>query len=348
MSFLIYGASGYTGQLIVEKAVKKGLQPVLAGRNEDKIKPIAQKYGLDHLVFGLDNVEVVAAHLEKFPLVLNCAGPFSRTAKSMIQACLLSQTHYLDITGEIEVFELAKSFDAKAKESGIIIMPGVGFDVVPTDCMAKYLKTKLPDAIHLELAFTSVGGNISHGTMSTMVESLGKPGAVRENGKIVAKPLGHKGKRINFGSREHFVMSIPWGDVSTAYHTTGIPNIEVYTGVPKNSFFLMKLQALFNPLLRTEFVRKRIQKYVDEKITGPGPEQLERGRSFVYGKAENARGESVEARLECAEGYLLTAEMSLLITQKILNEKFAPGYHTPAELLGYALILEMPGAKFIS
>lgn len=348
MSFLIYGASGYTGKLIVERAVKKGLKPTLAGRTESKIKPLADEFGLEYLIFSLDDVATIASNLEKFPLVLNCAGPFSRTAKQMIKGCLDSNTHYLDITGEIEVFELAKSFHQKAIDKNIIVMSGVGFDVVPTDCMSKYLHTKMPDATHLELAWAGLGGNISHGTMSTMVEGLGRSGAIRENGKIVPKPTGHLGKVIDFGSKKLFTMSIPWGDISTAYSTTGIPNIVVFTGVPKSSYNMMKFQFLFNPIVKTDFVKKQIQNYVDKNITGPTPEQNEKGKSFIYGKVTNAKGDVVEARLQTAEGYLLTAEMALIITQKILADKnLAPGYHTPAALFGHDLILEMPNSKFI-
>jgi len=104
MSFLIYGASGFTGKLIVDLAVKKGLRPVIAGRTEEKIKPLAQQYGLDYLTFGLENQATLVRHLKQFPLVLNCAGPFSRTAQPMVEACLVAKTHYLDITGEIEVY----------------------------------------------------------------------------------------------------------------------------------------------------------------------------------------------------------------------------------------------------
>lgn len=348
MSFLIYGASGYTGKLTVERAVKKGLKPTLAGRTESKIKPVADEFGLDYVVFGLDDIDTIASHLSKFPVVLNCAGPFSRTAKQMVKACLQAGTHYLDITGEIEVFEMVKSYHQKAVDKNIIVMSGVGFDVVPTDCMAKYLHTKLPDATHLELAWFGLGGSISHGTMSTMVENLGKSGAIRENGKMISKPTGHEGKIIDFGIRKQFCMTIPWGDISTAYSTTGIPNIKVFTGVPKSSYNIMKMQFLFNPIVRTEFAKKQIQKYVDKNISGPSANQNEKGKSLVYGKVTNAKGDIVEARLETAEGYLLTAEMSLIITQKILADKsLKPGYHTPAELFGADLILEMPNSKFI-
>ncbi|MFN8237953.1 MAG: saccharopine dehydrogenase NADP-binding domain-containing protein [Chitinophagales bacterium] len=347
MSFLIYGASGYTGRITVEQAVKKGLKPTLAGRTESKIKPVAEEFGLEYKIFGLDDIDTVARHLSGYPVVLNCAGPFSRTAKPMVKACLQAGTHYLDITGEIEVFELVKSFHQKAVEKNVILMSGVGFDVVPTDCMAKYLHEKMPDATHMELAWVGLGGSISHGTMSTMVEGLGRSGAIRENGKIVPQPTGKDGKTVDFGDKKQFVMTIPWGDVSTAYHTTGIPNIKVFTGVPKNSYNIMKLQFLFNPLVRIGFVKKKIQEYVDKNITGPTTEQREKGKSFVYGKVTNAKGEMVEARLKTAEGYKLTAEMSVIITQKIMADKtLSPGYHTPAELFGHQLVLEMPGSAY--
>ena len=347
MSFLIYGASGYTGKLIVELSVKRGLKPVLAGRTESKIKPLAEKFGLEYLIFGIDDIEEVVPNITKFPLVLNCAGPFTRTAKPMVEACLIAKTHYLDITGEIEVFEMIKSYDAKAKNSEIIMMPGVGFDVVPTDCMAKYLSTKLPDATHLELAFTSVGGSISHGTVTTMVESLGNKGFIRENGLMNSKPTGYKGKWIDFGRLRQFAMTIPWGDISTAFTTTGIPNIETYAGASKSAYYLMKLQFLFNPILRTKFVKNLLQKYVDEKITGPNESHFQNGKSLIYGKVTNAKGKIIEGRIETLEGYRLTAEASVLITQKVLDLKGISGYKTPAGLFGHELILEIEGSKFI-
>ena len=347
MSFLIYGASGYTGKLIVELSIKKGLKPVLAGRTESKIKPLADKFGLEYMIFGLENVEEIAQSIAKFPIVLNCAGPFSRTAKPLVQACLRTKTHYLDITGEIEVFEMIKSFDSEAKINSIILLPGVGFDVVPTDCMAKYLSLKLPNATHLELAFMSVGGSISHGTVTTMIESLGNDGFLRENGVMVSKPTGYKGKWIDFGLLKQFAITIPWGDISTAYSTTRIPNIETYAGASKSAYFLMKFQFLFNPILRTKFIKNLIQKYVDDKITGPNESHFKNGKSLIYGKVTNAKSETFEGRIETIEGYRLTAEASVLITQKVLDLEGISGYQTPAGLFGYGFILEIEGSKFI-
>ena len=345
MDILIYGASGYTGKLIAALAFSKGLKPILAGRSETNIKPLAEKYGFGFRIFNLDGANEVAKHLKGIRLVLNCAGPFSKTAKQMVEACLISGTHYLDITGEIEVFELLKLYDAKAREAGIVILPGVGFDVVPTDCAAKYLHDQLPDATHLELAFTSLGGGISQGTVLTLVENLGGSGAVRQNGKIIPKPTGHLSKVIDFGSKKRFCMSIPWGDISTAFSTTGIPNIITYTGVSQSTYRFMQWQWLFNPILRTKWVKKLANNYVRKNITGPTPEQNQQGKSLVWGRAENASGKSIEVRIETPEGYRLTSETALLIAQKVLSTESISGYQTPAGLFGSDLILEITGTK---
>ena len=144
-----------------------------------------------------------------------------------------------------------------------MLMPGVGFDVVPTDCMAKYLKDRLPDATNLELAFASIGGKFSHGTAMTMAEGLGEGGAARVNGKITKEPLGKKGMWVDFGLKKLFVMSIPWGDVSTAFFTTGIPNIQTYTGASEKTFKLLKWQFNFKLRLKCviDLIRLQFFKY---------------------------------------------------------------------------------------
>ncbi|HVG42502.1 MAG TPA: saccharopine dehydrogenase NADP-binding domain-containing protein, partial [Chitinophagaceae bacterium] len=230
-TFLLYGATGYTAQIIISLAKEYGLKPILAGRNEEAISAVAKQYNLPYRIANLDNKDQLDRALKDVTLILNAAGPFKRTAKPIIEACIKNKVNYIDITGEIPVFEEAKSYDDAAKVSGIILLPGAGFDVVPTDCMALFLKNSLPDATSLRLAFTSLGGGLSHGTATTMAENLGEGGMVRQKGKLVKKPLGHKGMWVNFGAKRLFVMSIPWGDISTAYTTTGIQNIETYTGI---------------------------------------------------------------------------------------------------------------------
>lgn len=332
--FLLFGANGYTGKLIVRYAKDFGLNPVLAGRNESAIAEIAKEFGLEYRITGLDDSTKLDSILSEFPLVLHAAGPFRHTAKQMIEACIRTKTHYIDITGEILVFEMAKKYDQKAKEAGIMVMPGVGFDVVPTDCMALHLKNQMPDAVSLQLAFGSIGGMYSKGTATTMAEGAGEKSAVRINGQIVPVALGHKGKWVDFGEKKLFTMTIPWGDVSTAYTTTGIPNIEVYTAIPPEVFKLLKYQWAYNWLLRLPFIRNMQLKKIKAGQAGPTDAQRAAAKSLVWGEVTNAKGETKSASMVGPEGYTLTAQTSLTIAKKILRGDYKSGYQTPAGCYG--------------
>src|SRR5688572_8632168 len=317
-SFLLYGANGYTGRLIAKYAAQYGLQPILAGRREEAIKPLADQLKLAYKIFDLSHTAQLIAALREVRVVVHAAGPFINTARQMVDACLESGTHYLDINGDISVFEQIKSLNALAKEKNVMLLPGAGFDVVPTDCMALHLKNELPDTTHLKLAFASIGGGISHGTAMTIVDKLGKGGAARENGRIVKKLLGEKGMWVNFGSTKLFVMSIPWGDVSTAYFTTGIPNIETYTAMKPSAYKFLKLQKLFNWLLRMEGIKNIIRRKINQRPAGPDDEMRRKAKSLVWGEARNAGGKTVTASFTCADGYTLTALSTLIIAKKVL------------------------------
>lgn len=344
--FLLYGAYGYTGKLITDLANAYGLQPLLAGRSEAPLKTLAQTYGYDYRVFTLSDTPLLHAALAEVPVVLHAAGPFSQTATEMQTACLETQTHYLDITGEIAVFEASKQQHKAAIAAGIVLMSGVGFDVVPSDCLAVYLKHLLPDATHLRLAFSGLRSGFSRGTARTMVESLGEGGAVRENGRIKRVPLGHRSATIPFAQDfDRFAMTIPWGDVSTAYHSTGIPNIEVYTAISPRRYQWIKRQRYYNWLLRIPLVRAYAKNRVDKGPAGPSEADRKNGKSFLWGEVTNAAGERRAARIEGPEGYTLTAITSLLIVKRVLEGAWQAGYHSPASLYGPDLILEVPGTQ---
>jgi short subunit dehydrogenase-like uncharacterized protein len=340
-NFLIYGANGYTGELISRYAVERGLRPIIAGRNEAAVKELAEKQGLEYRVFSLEETDKLDAALNEVETVLHCAGPFSLTSRQMGEACLRTRTHYTDITGEIAVFEACAAADQKAKDAGIMIMPGVGFDVVPSDCLAAHLKQLLPSATDLKLAFFSKG-RMSHGTQLTMTMNIDKGGAVRRDGKIMPVPAAWRTREIDFGDGVVKTgVTIPWGDVATAYHSTGIPNIEVYTVVPPSAQRLMKLSRFLGPLLASG----PVQRYLRSKIPhgGPSDQERQRARTLLFGEASDTQGNRVEARLQCPEGYTTTALAALNITQKILAGSFTPGFQTPAKAYGPDLILELDG-----
>jgi short subunit dehydrogenase-like uncharacterized protein len=226
-----------------------------------------------------------------------------------------------------------------------MLLPGSGFDVVPTDCLALSLKNQLPDATHLEIAFIPVGGQVSHGTATTMACKAGEGSVVRENGRFVKKPLGHKGKWLEWNEKKIFVMSIPWGDISTAFVSTGIPNIQTFTGMKPSVYRILKFQFLFNWLLRTKFMRSLIKKKINQNPAGPTDEKRANAKTYVWGKVSNAAGKEITGKLICGDGYTVTAFGCLLITQKILSGNFKAGYQTPASCYGAELIFEIPGTR---
>ncbi|GAB3548336.1 saccharopine dehydrogenase family protein [Spirosoma fluminis] len=343
-TFLLYGANGYTAQLIIGQAAAFGLTPTLAGRSETKLKPLADKFGLTYRVADLANQSALDKILVDVPVVLHCAGPFSKTAAPMQQACLRTGTHYLDITGEVAVFEQGMALHQQALERNVMLMSGVGFDVVPTDCMARYLKDRLPDATHLQLAFANEGGALSHGTAQTALEGMGVGGMVRQDGQLKTVPYAHKTLSIDFGNGQNLpCMAIPWGDVATAFWTTGIPNIETFMGSSTGQIWLAKLGNYLGGLLRYRAVQSFLQKRISSTVTGPDESTRQRAKTHVWGKVWNEAGQTVEARLHGPEGYTLTAQTALLITQKVLNGNWKAGYQTPAGLYGADLILKVAG-----
>lgn len=343
MEWIIYGGNGYSGALIAKEATVRGMNPILAGRNEVLVKKIADELGLRYRIFGLNDIEQISPHIHNISLILNCAGPFSATSKPLIEACLKNHIHYLDITGEIDVFEYAQKCDNTAKEANILLCPGVGFDVLPTDCLAHKLKQALPDANHLTLGFES-NSPLSPGTLKTAIERLAYGGRVRIQGQLIDVPLAYKTRSINFGNGEKLAITIPWGDISTAYYSTHIPNIEVYIPASKRQIALMKSINCMRWFFGFNFVQKWLKKRASHQ-NGPNSEQRQNQATWIWGEVKNARGACKRARLITANGYALTITGSLMAVEFVLHNKVKAGYTTPALLLGDDAVTKLPGSS---
>jgi len=341
-TFLLYGSSGYTGDLIARLAVKQGLRPILAGRNRKKISAQANELGLEYRIFSLDDPATIDAGLKDVPVVLHCAGPFSHTSKPMAQACLRTKTHYLDITGEIAVFESLARRDADAKAAGVMLLPGTGFDVVPSDCLAAHLKRRLPSATRLTLAFRGLGGT-SRGTATTMIEGIHLGGAIRANGKIIRVPGAWKNRMIDFGRGEVKTVTIPWGDVSTAFYSTEIPNIQVYAVFPSSLVRLMVLSRYIGGLLGTPLAQSMLKRAIQSQPAGPTQEERAKGLSLLWGQAEDDSGKHVTSRMRTPEGYSLTALTAVAIAQRVLAGDAPVGFQTPSMAYGADFILQFDG-----
>jgi len=341
-SFLLYGANGYTGALVARMAARLGLNPILAGRDRGSIVQLATELELEHRAFALDDASAVEANLKDVPVILHCAGPFSRTSQPMVDACLRTQTHYLDITGEIAVFESLAARDAEARGAGVMLLPGVGFDVVPSDCLAAHLKRRLPAATKLTLAIQGTG-RISHGTATTMIENMGRGGLIRRGGRLTPVPTAWRTRRIDFGRGEVSATTIPWGDVATAFYSTGIPNIEVYAALPQSARRMMAASRWLNPLLTAPAVQAFLKRRIKARPAGPSDEERARGASFVWGEVEDDGGAKCVSRLSGPEGYTLTAQAALAVVERTLKGDAPAGFQTPSLAYGADFILELEG-----
>jgi len=342
--WMIYGANGYTGRLCVAEARNRGLEPVLAGRNRAQIEQLARENALEARIFDLADAAKAAEHMQDIDAVLHCAGPFSHTAQPMLRACVASKTNYLDITGEIPVFEYVHRSGGKWTRAGIAAIPGVGFDVVPSDCLAAMLKEALPEATRLVLAFTSPKMRISPGTAKTVAEGITYGTYIRRNGRLASIPAGSKTATIPFESGEKLVVAISWGDVSTAFFSTGIPNIEVYTTVKPAQLRQIKMAQRFKWFLSMRFVQRAMQRRIEKKVHGPTESQRAASWAELYGEATNDAGGKAAITLRTPDGYDLTADAAVTAVQRVL-EGLPPGAYTPSKAFGSEFVLGLKGVS---
>ncbi|MBX0321650.1 saccharopine dehydrogenase NADP-binding domain-containing protein [Halomicroarcula sp. F13] len=344
--FVVYRSYGYTGSLVADAAVDRGLDPVLVGRDREKVDRQAAELRCDFEVVGLDEPKVLDMVLEDATAVLHCAGPFTRTWEPMVDACLRTGTHYLDITGELDVFEAIHARDDEAEDADVMLMPGVGFDVVPTDCIAAHLAGRLPDADTLELAFHADVG-LSRGTLKTVVEHLDAGGAVRRDGHIERVDPAHESRTIDFGWGHDglHAAAMPWGDVSTAYYTTGIPNVTVYMSMPESAARMQRLTGALSPLLGLPPVKAALKWYVEQTTDGPDAEERASEQSYVWGAATTPDGDRAVSRLRGPHTYDLTVETALAALDRVLDGDAPTGFQTPAGAYGADLILDVDGVE---
>jgi short subunit dehydrogenase-like uncharacterized protein len=339
----VYGSYGYTGQLIVEHAVKQGLDMILAGRDEVQLRAQAEKYNLQYRAFSLDNTVALDSALQEVDAVLHCAGPFVLTFRQMAEACIRNKKHYVDISGEIEGFEALAKMDEDAKRAGIMLLPGGGFDVVPSDCLSAYTAEKLPNATSLNLYIKSIGSGVSRGTARSGIENSHRQGRIRRDGKIKTVPGAWHVKRVDFGRGASRVVSIGWGDVSTAYHSTGIPNITTYMGFPNIMIDGLYLSRVFGPLLYTRPMKNFLKWLIGILIpAGPSKEKNKSGFSLMIAEVSDGT-KSVRAKLRTPEAYYLTALTSVEIMKRILNSDYKTGFQTPSTAYGADFILQFDG-----
>lgn len=331
--WMIYGATGYTGQLIAQKAKAIGHTPIIAGRNAEKVRKLALELELPWSAFSVDDPNAVRAALKDCAAVLSVAGPFSATAEQMISACIDTKTHYLDVTGEIAVFECAARHGAEAEKAGVTLLPGVGFDVVPSDCLAAHTAKRAKAPKSLVIAIHGLGGP-SQGTAKTAIESLGNGTMVRENGTITTKPAGSLKRSFTLNNKQSDYLAVSWGDVSTAFYSTGINDIQVYFPAEGPIKTMTTLSRFIGPVLKLNSVQSFFKKQVDKMPAGPTEAQRIKDTSILLAEVTDTDGTEYRSILHAPNGYTLTADSAVKSVLKILKDNIKTGFQTPSLAFG--------------
>lgn len=342
---LIYGATGYTGKLVVREAARRGLDVVLAGRDPEKLKALGEIHGFETRAVALDDAAGLAAALDDVAAVLHIAGPFSKTSRPMADACLATRTHYLDVTGEIDVFEALARRDAEAKSAGVTLLPGVGFDVVPSDCLAAYVATRIEEPTLLRIGLAGLGGGVSRGTARTMLESLGDGLRVRHQGVLVRRPMGSLEHHFELGAGPLRGVAMPLADLASAFHSTGIPNIETYMVVSGSVPLLLKASRLVAPLFRIASVQSYFDSRIDRMPEGPDDATRASTRAIVLAEVTGPGGQRAAAMVETPSGYALTQVAAVEAARRAAAGETTPGFQTPATAFGVDFVLECSDSR---
>ena len=344
--WLLYGAYGYTGHLIARRAVEEGHAPLLAGRNEERLRAVGDELGLEWVRAEIGELtDVLGRFPERAATLVNAAGPFTATAERVLDACLERGMHYLDVTGEVRVLEELFRKDAQARHRGITAVPAVGFDVVPSDSLALRLHEKVRAGLRLELAFRTPPGS-SRGTLKTILTHLPAGGLQRRGGVLIRGHLGEGGRSVPFPDRDRYCVPVPWGDLVTAYRTTGIPDVVTYMAMsPSRARNLRILASTMGRLLTIPRLRRWAFHAVD--ALNPSPEKKRRhdARSMIWGRVESPDGRAAWGAVETMEGYGFTAAAVLRALERLRTGGTEAGVLTPTQAFGVDFVEEVPGTK---
>ncbi len=306
-TWMLYGATGYTGTLIAQRGLECGYRPVLAGRSAPALTALAERLGVPHRVLSLDDPAALQAAVADVDLVLNAAGPFLHTAAPLAEACLKAGVHYLDISNELQVFRALYDLDHQANQAGVSIIPGVGFGVVATNCLARHVSEAVGGAEHVEVASRVASAQPGPGAAATMQENLPYGGWIRRDGQLAPQELFTGVTTISFPDGPCEAMPVPTGDLEAAFHATGAPNVVAYAVSP--------------PVL--------------DSLDSPDGEALVPSvyRSFGWARATSHDGSKAEAWLQTGDSYTFTPAAAIRAVEETL-ERSRRGALSPAAAFG--------------
>lgn len=317
-TLMIYGATGYTGRMAAEHAKTQGLPLVIAGRNPKQLAVLAKQLDVPYRVFTTD--APIANALDGIDVLLNVAGPFAQTADPLMHACIKAGVDYLDITAEINVYRLAEQLGSEAAAAGVMLLPGVGWDVVPSDCLAMHVASRVQHPQSLRIAL-QVPGAMSRGSAKSVGAIIGAGVLARVDGQLVATPDAQP-QPLDFGAGPVLCAPLSFGDLVTAWHSTAIANIAMFVHISGEAFPEGDLSLLPD---------------------GPTAEQRDAHRARAVAEATGIDGKVVRSVIETVNGYTYTPLVAVEAARRVLSGERSEGFETPAHLFGVQFAASIGG-----
>jgi short subunit dehydrogenase-like uncharacterized protein len=337
---VVYGASGYTGRLILAEARARGVDVVAAGRSRERLAGL----GAPVRVAAADHPGELAAAFAGARVVINAAGPFHLTAAPVLRACLKVGAHYLDVGGEGPTFEALARYDEPARRAGMMVMPGAGYVVAASDALAAHVARRLPHALRLWFGF-SRADPISRGSLASMLDLADSRVTIRRGGRLVAVPSGSLSRAFDFGEGPSPCMLVPWPDPFSAYLTTAIPNIEAHLEADPMTQCAYRTASLFAPALKLPMARLALDVLTQGWPEGPSEAERAATPKIAIAEAEDAYGRRVAARLSTPNVYSFTRDCVVALARRALGGDAPAGFQTPAGAYGPDFPLELPGVR---
>ncbi|MDB3922998.1 saccharopine dehydrogenase NADP-binding domain-containing protein [Luminiphilus sp.] len=324
-TFLFLGAQGYSGQLIYDG---------IKGRSNIVAPTLSRGQPLAEQLVGY------APLLKPGDLVLNCLGPFQSSYLSVIEFCLAHGLHYFDINAQWQVFEAIRQLGPQAERAQCMLLPGIGFDVVASDCLIGHVGRRCSDISRLQIGISGLE-LISRGSAKTLTELIGEPLRIRRRGRIVAEPRILE-SQFDFGAGERRALGVSWGDISTAWHSSAVPNIEVFFEATPALAGAVFANRTFGWLASDSRISQAAQGLVKRLPAGPGEDVRTQKSATVVVRAVTHSGQQVESRLNTREAYSFTADAAAAVLEHFAHHAALPGFQTPFTALGADFVLGLP------
>lgn len=310
---MIYGAAGYTGRMASANVKAAGVDFVIAGREQDEAKfaALASDLGVEYRLFAVDDPSTAEAALGDISVLLNCAGPFMRTAGPLMNACIAAGVHYLDIAAELDSYRLAEKLDQDANAAGVMLLPGSGGSVAMLGSLAGHAARRVTAPRNLRIAL-HVAGGFSRGSAISASENVTTECLYRVDGTLMSRSP-EEVREFDFGNGPATSFPVTLPDLITIWRATRIPNIETFVHVTEGAFPEGDLAAMPD---------------------GPTLEQREANRYHAAVEVTTEDGTVVRSILDTVNGYTFTALAAAEAARRVVNGEARPGFQTPAGLFG--------------